>query len=143
MTFLSRIGAYLLSILLTTMGSITVEAKGGGKGPGGTGGGETSYSREGKPLVRDLGDPSNCIWVKGDDFVKQVPEFDRILKRIESVHWYFAHVMREEAKHVFVCKMQAQLKYVSTEDRDSLARNGIDTGVKNNFALRVKKIEFL
>ncbi len=101
----------------------------------GTKGGDT-FKINGRTRLRDLVDKSNCFWVHTDEFVKDVPEFEKILKRVETMHWYLAHALRQESRATGICKIEGAIKNIQTDDLDGLTYYQLP-GKKSQMAIRL------
>ena len=99
--------------LLTT----NVWAAGGGTDVGG--GGESTKNPV-NPVLRDVVDPSTCTWVQGSEFLDELTHLPESLKSLDLVHWYLGLSLVREIQTFNICKTDADLRAVPTEDYDTV-----------------------
>jgi len=63
----------------------------------------------GKKYLRDLHDRTNCEWITGADYLKNLDHkssgrVSRLLEKIETLNWYFALDLRRTTEGLDICK---------------------------------------
>ncbi len=90
------------------------------RGEGVGNGGEVVWI-DGKPVVRDMIDPTNCEWKRGETVFEEVTKLSQLIEKVKKVNWYFGFDLERTIKDKDYC-FTRQLYKIDTRDEDDISK---------------------